>query len=426
LEGLQETQRKFLNTLFYTYDFFATYANIDGWKIDERNAIPVADRPELDRWVLSKLHSLMQEVTTAFDDYDPTRATRAVQEFVTEQLSNWYVRLSRRRFWKGELNRDKISAYETLFECLMVTAQLMAPVAPFFADWLYRNLTAAVPTKGLAGNSIVTYSSVHLTDWPIAQSAVIDATMERRMALAQQIASLVHGLRKKHKLKVRQPLQKIVVPALTDEFAQDLTAMSELIAAEVNVLHVQVEHDPAWVQKSLKPNWKALGAKVGREVQVVAAQINERGPELLRELETRGFFEYQSVNRNATVQITLADVEIAVQDIPGYYTASENGLTVALDITLTDELRALGLAREVVNRLQNQRKDAGLEVTDRIRVSIRADEATRAALALHQAYVQDEVLATELLLHGQPLAGAQEAQHSLDDTSLTVWLQKVG
>ena len=386
--GITEVQRKFFGTLYNTYSFFALYANLDGFRAGEGTSVPIAERTELDRWILSKLHSLLAEVRGYYDNYDPTKAARAVQEFVTDQLSNWYVRLSRRRFWKGELTADKQAAYETLHECLGVVAQLMAPVAPFFADWLYGNLT-----RGQADAA----ESVHLTYLPEATTTLIDSALEERMELAQRISSLTHSLRKKSVLKVRQPLQRILVPVLSDTTKEQVGKVEDLICAEVNVKHVEFLDDTSGVLvKSVKPNFKRLGQVYGPRLKAVGARIQTLSSDELSQLEKQG--ELAVEVEGETITLHLDEVEIRTQDLPGWLVATDGPLTVALDVTLTDELRQEGLARELVNRLQNLRKDSGFDVQDRISVTLgdTAPAELHAAVQSFGDYIREEVQAQRL------------------------------
>jgi isoleucyl-tRNA synthetase len=384
--GITEVQRRFFGTLFNTYSFFALYANLDGFQVGA-SPVPVAERAELDRWILSKLQSLLAEVRGHYDSYDPTKAARAVQDFVTDQLSNWYVRLSRRRFWKGELTTDKQAAYETLHECLSTVAQLMAPIAPFFADWLYGNLTKGQDAA----------ESVHLTYLAEANTSLIDKALEERMELAQRISSLTHSLRKKSVLKVRQPLQRILVPVLNDTTKEQVGKVEDLICAEVNVKHVEFLDDTSGVLvKSVKPNFKRLGQVYGPRLKAVGARIQTLTSDELSQLEKQG--ELAVEVEGETLTLHLDEVEIRTQDLPGWLVATDGPLTVALDVTLTEELRQEGLARELVNRLQNLRKDSGLEVQDRISVHLGAGAPVelQAAVASFGDYIREEVQAQRL------------------------------
>ncbi len=385
--GITEVQRRFFGTLFNTYSFFALYANLDNFQQGAAPSVPVAERTELDRWILSKLQSLLAEVRGHYDSYDPTKAARAVQDFVTDQLSNWYVRLSRRRFWKGELTTDKQAAYETLHECLSTVAQLMAPIAPFFADWLYGNLT-----KGQNAAE-----SVHLTYLAEADTTLIDKALEERMELAQRISSLTHSLRKKSVLKVRQPLQRILVPVLNEFTKEQVGKVEDLICAEVNVKHVEFLDDTSGVLvKSVKPNFKRLGQVYGPRLKAVGARIQTLSSDELSQLEKQG--ELAVEVDGETLTLHLDEVEIRTQDLPGWLVATDGPLTVALDVTLTEELRQEGLARELVNRLQNLRKDSGLEVQDRINVALSASAPAelQAAVENFGDYIREEVQAQRL------------------------------
>ncbi|WP_151086674.1 isoleucine--tRNA ligase [Hymenobacter baengnokdamensis] len=395
--GITEVQRRFFGTLFNTYSFFALYANLDSFRLGSAPSVPVAERSELDRWILSKLQSLLAEVRGHYDSYDPTKAARAIQDFVTDQLSNWYVRLSRRRFWKGELITDKQAAYETLHECLSTVAQLMAPIAPFFADWLYGNLT-----KGQ-----VAAESVHLTYLAEADTSLIDKALEERMELAQRISSLTHSLRKKSVLKVRQPLQRILVPVLNDTTKEQVGKVEDLICAEVNVKHIEFLDDTSGVLvKSVKPNFKRLGQVYGPRLKAVGARIQTLSPDELSQLEKQGELAVEVEGEPLTLH--LDEVEIRTQDLPGWLVATDGPLTVALDVTLTDELRQEGLARELVNRLQNLRKDSGLEVQDRIDVALAATAPAelQAAVASFGDYIREEVQAQRLEFVPEVAGGA--------------------
>ncbi len=381
-DGIGEVQRKLFGTLSNTYNFFALYANLDQFSFAGRT-IPVAERSELDRWILSKLQSLILEVEQQFDSYNPTKAGRAVQDFVNDQLSNWYVRLSRRRFWSGVAS-DKRAAYETLHECLTTVSQLMSPIAPFYADWLYRNLTEGA-------------TSVHLTDFPAADQTLIDTELERSMELAQQVSSLVHSLRKGHKLKVRQPLSRILVPVLNADTRRQIEHVSPIIMSEVNVKAVEFVDDASGIlKKKVKPNFKALGPKFGKQMKDVAAAITAMTPDQLKELEQSDSLQLGAFS------LQLSDVEIVTEDIPGWLVASEGGLTVALDVTVTDELRGEGIARDFVNRIQNLRKDRGFSVTDKIHIKLErnrnaeSNDLVASAIEINSDYIRQEVQAVSL------------------------------
>jgi isoleucyl-tRNA synthetase len=383
IAGIQEVQRKFFGTLYNTYQFFVLYANVDGFAFKEAN-MPLAERPEIDRWILSSLNTLVKKVTAAMDDYEPTLAGRAIEEFVDEHLSNWYVRLCRRRFWKGEYEADKISAYQTLYECLETIVRLMAPISPFFSDAVFRNLNA-VTGRFKAG-------SVHHADFPVANEAAVDAALEERMQLAQDVCSLVLSLRKKVNIKVRQPLQKVLIPVLNPSMKQQLELIEDLIKAEVNVKEMEYITDTEGIiKKKIKPNFKALGTKLGAKMKAAGALITAFGQHEIATIEKEG-----SINLDLdgeTVNILLAEVEIAAEDIPGWSVASKGSLTVALDITLTDELKQEGDAREFVNRIQNIRKESGFELTDRIFVTVLETESLKPSIVKYNDYICREILA---------------------------------
>lgn len=389
MDGVVESQRKFLGTLYNTYSFFAIYANLDQYKFDANS--PVKDQyfSEIDRWILSKLNSLIAEVESALNDYDPTRGGRAIEDFVGEQLSNWYVRLSRRRFWKGELNEDKRAAYETLYRCLNTIAQLTAPIAPFFSDWLHRALNTVQISEDQ------TAISVHLTTWPKSNKSAINPILESSMALAQQVCSLVLSLRKKEKIKVRQPLQKILFPADNLEIKNMIQHMSELICSEVNVKEIEfVSTNHPSLIKSIKPNFKTLGKKLGGEMKTMAAIVQNFNQDQIRVLENTGKI---SVHLNgAPTDLLIEDVEITTQDMPGWLVASENATTVALDITITEKLHQEGMAREFINRIQNLRKDLGFELTDRIQVKYKAENELVKGVNHFKSYICGEVLALSI------------------------------
>jgi isoleucyl-tRNA synthetase len=395
LAGITEVQRRFFGTLFNTYSFYALYANLDGFQAREFDRVPYTELSELDRWILSKLQSLIVEVRSYYDGYDPTKAARAIQDFVTDQLSNWHVRLSRRRFWKGELSTDKRAAYETLQECLVVVSQLMAPIAPFFAEWLYKNMTDGMREEAVAKNTPLAPESVHLTLLVQADETRIDKALEERMELAQRISSLTHSLRKKSVLKVRQPLQRILVPVFNESTREQVGKVEDLICAEVNVKHVEFLDDTSGVLvKSVKPNFKRLGQQYGAKLKAVGARIQQMTPEEISTLEKTGQLAVEVEGEAYT--LSPEDVEIRTQDLPGWLVATDGPLTVALDVTLTDELRQEGVARELVNRLQNLRKDSGLEVQDKIRVTLGHQPELQAAVQSFGDYIREEVQALAL------------------------------
>lgn len=402
-EGVAETSRKFFATLSNTYNFFAMYANVDGFT-GEEPAVPVASRPEIDRWVLSLLNTLVKEATEAYEDYEPTRAVRAIQDFVIDDLSNWYVRLNRKRFWGGGMDTDKLAAYQTLHTCLTTLSLLAAPVAPFFCDRLYRDLTGA--------------SSAHLADFPVADSSLIDAQLEKRMSLAQRLTSLVLGLRKKANIKVRQPLAKMLVPAGSNEAAADIEAIAPIVRTEVNIKDLQVvAADNEVFVKRVDPDFKRLGPKFGKQMKAAAALIKGMNREAIAALERDG---YTDIEIDGTVtRVELADVKIISEDIPGWLVANEGALTVALDIEVTPELAAEGLARELVNRIQNIRKKRGYEITDHITLCFEPNAELADTLRDFGSYIAAQVLA-DAIAEGIP-AGAEEVE-TLDIDGLEVKL----
>lgn len=385
-EGIQEVQRKFFGTLYNTYQFFALYANVDGFSFQEAY-IPVAERPELDRWILSALQSLIKQVTESLDNYEPTQAGRAIETFLDEQLSNWYVRLCRRRFWKGEYEQDKIAAYQTLYECLETLSLLIAPISPFFADWMYHNLNNVTNKLG--------HTSVHLANYPAAKVQIIDTALEERMLMAQDISSLVLSIRKKIAIKVRQPLQKILIPILNASMQQQLELVAPIIINEVNIKEIEYLVDnEGFIKKKLKPNFKSLGAKLGSQMKAVAALITSFSQEQILELERNA--SIQITLDNQLIDISLNDVELIIDDIPGWSVASKGTLTAALDLTLTPDLEREGIARELVNRIQKIRKDSNFELTDRINVKIKTDEKINAAINQFNDYICAEILSDDI------------------------------
>ena len=385
-EGIQEVQRKFFGTLYNTYQFFALYANVDGFSFQEAY-IPVAERPELDRWILSALQSLIKQVTESLDNYEPTQAGRAIETFLDEQLSNWYVRLCRRRFWKGEYEQDKIAAYQTLYECLETLSLLIAPISPFFADWMYHNLNNVTNKLG--------HTSVHLANYPAAKVQIIDTALEERMLMAQEISSLVLSIRKKIAIKVRQPLQKILIPILNASMQQQLELVAPIIINEVNIKEIEYLVDnEGFIKKKLKPNFKSLGAKLGSQMKAVAALITSFSQEQILELERNA--SIQITLDNQLIDISLNDVELIIDDIPGWSVASKGTLTAALDLTLTPDLEREGIARELVNRIQKIRKDSNFELTDRINVKIKTDEKINAAINQFNDYICAEILSDDI------------------------------
>ena len=419
VDGIGEVQRKLFGTLSNTYNFFALYANLDQFS-QSGSTVPVAERPELDRWILSKLQSLILEVEEQFEAYNPTKAGRAVQEFVNDQLSNWYVRLSRRRFWAGELTTDKRAAYETLYECLVTVSKLMSPIAPFYADWLYRNLTE----NG---------SSVHLTNFPVVERASLDPELERSMELAQQVSSLVHSLRKGHKLKVRQPLQKIVIPVINVAMIASLKRVEDIIKNEVNIKEIVPYIDEGrddFVKRRFKPNFKTLGPKWGKEVKRVADMISSYRVDslVISNLNANGsytlnYFELEENNEVELINISPEDVEVVTEDVPGWISATSGRLTVALDVNLTDELRWEGIARDFVNRVQNLRKDRDFAVTDKIRIELeRNDDTLATAIETNQEYIRQEVQAVSLELVNDLNGSATQIE--MDEFQLRIKIDK--
>lgn len=384
--GIQEVQRKFFGTLYNTYQFFVLYANVDGFSFSEP-PVPLEQRPEIDRWILSSLHSLVKKVTAAMDDYEPTVAGRAIESFVDEQLSNWYVRLCRRRFWKGEYEQDKISAYQTLYECLETVIQLTAPIAPFFSDAIFSNLNSVTGKHQVA--------SIHHANFPVANDAFIDAALEERMQLAQDVCSLVLSLRKKVNIKVRQPLQKILIPVLDPAMQEQLGLIQDLITAEVNVKEIEyLTETEGIIKKKIKPNFKALGTKMGPKMKAAGAAITAMTAAQIASLEKTG--EILLSIEGEELSIALTEVDIAAEDIPGWSVASKGSLTVALDITITPDLQQEGDAREFVNRVQNIRKESGFALTDRIFVTLEHCDRLKESIVKYNDYICREILADSI------------------------------
>lgn len=387
-DGITEVQRKFFGTLYNTYSFFALYANIDKFNFKEAE-IPVAERPEIDRWILSELNSLIKFVDECYADYEPTKATRAIQTFVDEHLSNWYVRLCRRRFWKGDYSADKIAAYQTLYRCLEVVAQLMSPVAPFYSDQLFNDLNAITKKQSV--------DSVHLSEFPVAEDELIDKSLEERMELAQKVSSMVLALRKKVNIRVRQPLQRMMIPATETGLVEKLESVKALILSEVNVKEIEYISDTAGIlTRKIRPNFKVLGKKAGPLMKTLSESVLRMTQEDIALLEQSGKFILHLDNQQ--FELVLEDVEILSEDIPGWEVNSEGKLTVALDVTLSIELKEEGIARELVNRIQNIRKDKGFEVTDKITVKIKNHELIRKPVANNLNYICNEILASSLNL----------------------------
>ena len=405
IEGIAEVQRKFFGTLFNTFNFFSIYANVDGINIRLDQATPYHQRPELDRWIISRLHSLIQTVSDHLDDYNPTPAARAIEDFVDAHLSNWYVRLSRKRFWIGEMNEDKKSAYETLYECLLTVAQLSSPFAPFFSDWLYKGLTDHLRKQGNAP-AYCSQSSIHLTHLMKANIHVIDRDLEEKMGYAQEISSMVLSIRKKENIRVRQPLETIRIPILREGDQLKINAFKDLILAETNVKQIEfVDENSAAIVKNLKLNFKTLGRKCGKQMKNLQAFANQHGQTIIHAIESTGSYLFQTEEEN--IELIAEDVEIIPVDIPGWKVMNDGALTVALDITINEPLRREGIAREFVNRIQNMRKEAGLEVTDRITVQIMNHQATDDAVRSNSEYIRGQVLADDLQLAPELIAGQE-------------------
>ena len=392
IEGIQETQRKFFGTLTNTYNFFALYANLDGYQIEQFNRVPKEKLTELDRWIISKVNTLIKKVSEEFDNYNPTKAGRLVQDFVNDDLSNWYVRLNRRRFWQGELTDDKRGAYQTLQHCLAAVAQLMSPIAPFYAEWLYKNLTDGIREESVEKNTPFKYESVHFTEWATYDAEWVDADLEESMTLAQSICSMVHALRKKSGLKVRQPLQKILLPVFSEKVKKQIEHVIPIIKSEVNIKSVEFLDDESGVlKKKVKANFKTLGPKYGKDMKAVADAISGMDAATLKNLENEGKISLNGFD------IELTDVEILTEDIPGWLVTVEGGLTVALDIHLDEALKQEGIARDFVNRIQNLRKDSGFEVTDKIVIKLKNNNQELAdAVDAFKDYIGTEVQALSI------------------------------
>lgn len=382
IEGIEEVRRKYFGTLYNTYSFFSLYANIDGFNNGEAQ-IPMNERPEIDRWVISLLNSLVKEVDDHYANYEPTRAGRAIQHFVTENLSNWYVRLNRKRYWGGEYNADKIAAYQTLYTCLETVAQLMAPIAPFYSDQLFRDLRSVVNKES---------QSVHIALFPSFDNDLIDSNLEKRMDIAQNVASMILSLRRKVSIKVRQPLNKIMIPVLDNEFIPMFEAVKDLVLGEVNIKEVEYLKDDAGVLvKKIKPNFKTLGPKHGKLMKQISGVINKMSQDEINILERNA--STQVIVAGETILLSLEDVEITSEDIPGWLVATNDGITVAMDVNITDDLRQEGIAREVVNKVQNLRKDSGFEVTDKIKLTIGKNNVTDEAIESFKEYIGAQTLA---------------------------------
>ena len=411
VDGIEEVRRKFFGTLYNTYSFFSLYANVDGFEYKEAD-VPMAERPEIDRWILSVLNTLVKEVDTCYSEYEPTKAGRLISDFVNDNLSNWYVRLNRKRFWGGEFTQDKLSAYQTLYTCLETVAKLMSPIAPFYADKLYMDLVTATGRDNVV--------SVHLAKFPEYKEEMIDKELEVRMQMAQDVTSMVLALRRKVNIKVRQPLQCIMIPVVDEEQRAHIEAVKALIMSEVNVKDIKFVDGAAGVLvKKVKCDFKKMGPKFGKQMKAVAAAVAEMSQEAIAELEKNGSYTLQLDGTDVLVEAT--DVEIFSEDIPGWLVANEGKLTVALDVTVTEELRREGIARELVNRIQNIRKSSGLEITDKIKITLSKNQQTDDAVNEYKDYICNQVLGTSLTLTDEVENGTEL---NFDDFSLYVSVVK--
>lgn len=411
IEGIAEVRRKFFGTLYNTYSFFTLYANIDNFTYKEED-VPLEERPEIDRWILSELHTLIEKVDKFYADYEPTRATRAISEFVQENLSNWFVRLSRRRFWKGDYQQDKISAYQTLYTCLVEVAKLGAPVAPFFMDRLYKDLNKSTQKEN--------FESVHLAEFSKYDDKFVDKSLERKMEKAQTISSLVLSLRKKEMIKVRQPLQRVMIPVLDEQQREEIQAVEDLIKSEVNVKELQLIDDASGLLvKQIKPNFKVLGPRFGKDMKLVVNEINKLTSEDIKMIEQDGNI---AINLNGEmIKLAAEEVEITSQDIEGWLVASSGNITVALDVSISEELKKEGIARELVNRIQNMRKDSGFEVTDTIEVTLQRDGIVEDAVNQNITYIKNETLTASLEFAEVVTEGAEVA---FDDITTKMFIKK--
>ncbi len=410
IDGIDEVRRKFFGTLYNTYNFFALYANIDKFHYSEAE-IAIKDRPEIDQWIISLLNTLSKEVDAFYADFEPTKATRAIQDFVDAHLSNWYVRLSRRRFWKSDNSADKLSAYQTLYTCLITISKLMSPVAPFFADNLYNDLNKITKKEN--------FESVHLADFPAYHTSLVNKALEDRMQMAQDISSLVLSLRKKVGINVRQPLSKILLPILDKHFKHQVEQVKELILSETNIKDIEYITDASgFIKKKVKPNFKALGAKVGKDMKAVAEAITNFDQDAITKLETEGSIELQATGHT----ILVTDVEIIAEDVPGWQVANLGKLTVALDVTLTDELKQEGISRELINRIQNLRKGKGFEVTDRINVRITDHQLISDSVKNNLTYICAEILADSIVLDSQLEEGEKTV---IDEIEILIVISKL-
>jgi len=411
LEGVEEVKRKFFGTLYNTYSFFQLYANLDNFNYSEAD-IALNERPEIDRWILSELHTLIQKVDAFYADYEPSKAARAISDFTQDYVSNWFVRLSRRRFWKGDYQQDKISAYQTLYTCLETIAKLSAPIAPFFMDRLYLDLNAATKKED--------FESVHLANFPIFNEAYVDKSLENKMESAQIISSLVLSLRAKEKIKVRQPLQKIMIPINSESQKNEILAVADLIKSEVNVKEIEVLEDASDILvKQIKPNFKVLGPRFGKDMKAVAQAVNNFNAEDIKNIEQNGNLDVEVNGKTITLERT--DVEIISQDIEGWLVANEGALTVALDVTISPELKKEGIARELINRIQNLRKDSGFEVTDKIEVTLQKDVQVVDAVEVNEDYIKSETLTNKIEIIDHLEDGIEIA---FDDVNTKLYIKK--
>ncbi|WP_293753785.1 DUF5915 domain-containing protein, partial [uncultured Parabacteroides sp.] len=412
IDGMDEVRRKFFGTLYNTYSFFALYANVDGFDYSEPD-VPLKERPEIDRWILSLLNTLVKDVDGFYDTYEPTRAGRAISEFVNDNLSNWYVRLTRRRFWGGGMTTDKLSAYQTLYTCLETIAKLMSPIAPFYGDQLFCDLITVTGRE--------TVESVHLSDFPKYDEALVDKDLEERMKMAQDVSSMVLALRRKVNIKVRQPLQTIMVPVADAHQQESIEAVKNLILNEVNVKELKfVDNAAGILVKRIKPDFKKLGPRYGKIMKSLAAAIQSMSQENILAFEAAGTFTLNVEGQDATVE--LADVEIISEDIPGWLVANEGRLTVALDITVTEDLRKEGLARELVNRIQNLRKSNGYDITDKITVTVLSSDEMDEAIKEYNEYIANQVLAVSVEITDHAISDATVLD--FEDFNLSVRIEK--
>ena len=413
IEGVEEVRRKFFGTLYNTYSFFALYANVDGFDYSQPE-VAWEKRPEIDRWILSLLNSLIKDVDNFLNSYEPTRAGRAISDFVNDHLSNWYVRLNRKRFWQGGLTEDKLSAYQTLYTCLETVAKLMAPIAPFYADQLFCDLISVTGREQVY--------SVHLSDFPVCQEALIDKNLEERMQMAQTISSMVLALRRKVNIKVRQPLHVLMVPVLDEHQKESIEAVKQLILNEVNVKDMKfVDNTAGILVKRIKPDFKKLGPRYGKIMKALAAAIQQMSQDDINAFEKAGTFTLQVDGQEAVLE--RADVEIISEDIPGWLVANEGRLTVALDITVTDELKKEGLARELVNRIQNLRKSSGFEITDKVNITLASSAEMDGAVEAYQEYIKSQVLANNLVVTAEPISDTTSLD--FEDFTLAVKVEKI-